>query len=202
MTALERTVSGRDHDDVAVAVGQALGFNMPRLVEIALDEALTTAEGGDCLARRGLEELGDFVHLAGDLQASAAAAECSFDRDRQSVLGREGDDRIGVIDWVRRAGHQGSADLLGNVGPDLVAQRLDGSGGGPIQISPGSEHSFGKGRILSKKAVSRVDGVGAAAGGDVENLGDIEVGLRRLAPPSAYASSASETNSESKSGSA
>src|SRR4029450_12290173 len=99
--------------------------------EIALDVALTTTEGGDCLACRGVEELGDLRYLAGDLQAPAAAAERGFDCDGQPVLVRESDDRIGVVNRARGAWDQGSADLLGDVsGPDLIAECLDGGGRG------------------------------------------------------------------------
>ena len=53
------------------------------------------------------------------------------------------------------------------------------AGGGPIQISPAADHSLGKGGVLGQEAVPRMDGVGAATGRDVEDLGDVQVGLRR-----------------------
>ena len=61
VAALQRAVAGRDDDDVAVAVGEALGLDVPRLVEVALDEALAAAERGDRLADRRLEQLGDLL---------------------------------------------------------------------------------------------------------------------------------------------
>src|SRR4029453_9326542 len=125
-------------------VGQALRFNMPWLLEIAFDEAFAAAEGGNCLACRRLKERGYFIHLASDLQASAAAAERSFDRNGQPVLGREGNDRISVHYRVRRARHQGSADLLGDVsGPDLIAESFDGSRRGADPDQPTSERCLG-----------------------------------------------------------
>ena len=42
--ALQRAVPGGDHHDVAVGVGQALGLDVPRAVQVALDEALAAAE--------------------------------------------------------------------------------------------------------------------------------------------------------------
>ena len=86
VAALQRAVAGRDDDDVAVRVGQALGLDVARLVEVALDEALAAAEGGDGLADGRVEQLGDLLEGAGDLEAAAAAAEGRLDRDRQAVL--------------------------------------------------------------------------------------------------------------------
>src|SRR4029453_4710964 len=121
---------------------------MPWLVEIAFDEAVAAAECGDCLACRRLEELGYFIHLASDLQASAAAAERSLDRDGQPVLGREGNDCISISYRVRGARHQGSTDLLSDVsGPDLIAKSLDGSRRRADPDQSCGEHCFGKRRI-------------------------------------------------------
>ena len=49
---LQGAVAGRDHDDVAVLVGQALGLDVARLVEVPLDEALAATEGRDRLTGR------------------------------------------------------------------------------------------------------------------------------------------------------
>ena len=54
VAALKRAVAGRHHDHVAVLVGQALGLDVPGLVEIALHEALPATERGDGLADRGV----------------------------------------------------------------------------------------------------------------------------------------------------
>ena len=107
VAALQRAVAGRDDDDVAVLVGQALGLDVARPVEVALDEALAAAERRDRLADRGVEQLGDLLEGAGDLQAAAAAAEGRLDRDRQTVLLGERHDLVGALDRVRGARHQG-----------------------------------------------------------------------------------------------
>jgi hypothetical protein len=78
---LQRAVAGGDDDDVAVLVGQALGLDVAGVVEEALDEALAATEGRDGLAHRRLEQLGDLLEGAGDLQAAAAAAVGGLDRD-------------------------------------------------------------------------------------------------------------------------
>ena len=112
VAALQRAVAGADDDDVAVLVGEALGLDVARLVEVALDEALAAAERGDRLADGGLEQLGDLLERAGDLQAAAAAAERGLDGDRQAVLLGEGDDLVGARDRVGGARHQRRAGAL------------------------------------------------------------------------------------------
>ena len=82
--------------DVAVGVGQHLRLDVPRLVEEPLDEALAAAERRDGLADGGVEQLGDLLDGAGDLQPAAAAAERGLDGDREAVLLGEGDDLVGV----------------------------------------------------------------------------------------------------------
>ena len=96
VAALQRAVAGGDDDDVAVLVGQALGLDVARLVEVLLDEALAAAEGGDRLPDRRVVELGDLVQVARHLQAAAATAEGGLDRDRQAVLPGELDDLVGA----------------------------------------------------------------------------------------------------------
>ena len=98
VAALERAVTGGDDDDVAVVVGEALGLDVPRPVEVALDEALAAPERPDRLAYGGVVQLGDLLHRTGDLQPAPAAAERGLDRDRQAVLSRERDDLVGVLD--------------------------------------------------------------------------------------------------------
>ncbi len=88
VAALQRAVAGGDDDHVAVRVGQALRLDVAGLVEVPLDEALAAAEGGDRLADRRLEQLGDLLGAAGHLQPAPAAAEGRLDRDRQAVLVR------------------------------------------------------------------------------------------------------------------
>src|SRR5690625_5401632 len=90
MAALQRTVPGGDDDDVAVLVGQALSLDVPGAVQIALDEALTAAEGSGGLPHGRLIQVGDIVAAAGDLQSAPTATVGRLDGDRQPVLVGEG----------------------------------------------------------------------------------------------------------------
>jgi hypothetical protein len=95
VAALQRAVARRDDDDVALGIREALRLDVARLVEVLLHEALAAAEGGDRLAGGRLEQLGDLVELAGDLEAASAAAVGGLDGDGQADLLGEGDDLVG-----------------------------------------------------------------------------------------------------------
>ena len=56
-------------------VREALGLDVAGLVEVLLDEALTATERRDRLAGGGVEQLGDFLARAGDLEPTTATAE-------------------------------------------------------------------------------------------------------------------------------
>ncbi len=178
MAALQRAVAGGDHDDVAVGVGQALGLDVPRTVEVALHEALAAAEGGDRLAHGGLVQLVDLVGRAGDLEAAAAAAERRLDGDGQPVLGREGMHLVRALDRVGGAGHQRGAGGLRDVPrADLVAEGLDGRGRRADPDQPGVDDGLGELGVLRQEPVAGVHRVRAGAARDVEQLLDVEVGV-------------------------
>ena len=177
---LERAVAGRDHHDVAVLVGQALGLDVAGLVEELLDEALAAAERRDGLAHRGLVGVGDLGHLAGDLESTAPTAERRLDRDRQAVLLRERHRLVGVLEGVLGARRERCADLLGDVpGLDLVAECVDGRRWWSDPDQSGVDHGLREAGVLGEEAVAGVDGVGAGLLGDGDDLGDVEIGVRR-----------------------
>ena len=178
MAALQRAVAGRDHDDVAVRVGEALGLDVAGLVEELLDEALAATERADGLAHGRLEELGDLLDRAGDLEATAAAAEDRLDRDRQAVLLGELDDLVGVLDGVLGAGGERGVGLLGDLlGLGLVAEALDRRRRGADPDQSGVDDGLGEAGVLGEEAVAGVHAVGAGALGDREDLLDREVGV-------------------------
>ena len=176
VAALERAVAGGDDDDVAVGVGQALGFDVAGLVEVALDEALAAAEGGDGFADGGVVELGDFFEGAGDFEAAAAAAEGGLDRDGQAVFLGERDDFVGAGDGVGGAGDEGCAGALGDVaGGHLVAEVADGLGGRADPGQAGVQDGLGEVGVLGQESVAGVDGVRAGVGRGREDFGDVQV---------------------------
>ncbi len=180
VAALQRAVAGGDDHDVAVLVGEALGLDVARLVEELLDQALAAAERRDGLADRRLVGVGDLLDRAGDLEAATAAAEDRLDRDRQAVLLRELHDLVGVRDRVLGAGRERRVGPLGDVlGLGLVAQRLDRRGRRADPGQPGVDDGLGELGVLGQEAVAGVHRVGAGLLGDRDDLGDVEVGVRR-----------------------
>ena len=157
VAALQRAVAGRDDDDVAVLVGQALGLDVAGLVEEALDEALAAAEGRDGLADGGLVEVGDLLDGAGHLEAAAAAAVGRLDGDGQPVLlrrRRRPRRRRSPGRWCRGpAGRR----LRGDVARlDLVAERVDGARAGADPGEAGVDDRLGEGGVLGEEAVAGV----------------------------------------------
>ncbi len=177
--ALQRAVPGAGDDDVAVLIGDHLGLDVTRLVEVALHEALAAAERRDRLAGGRLEQLGDLLQGAGHLHAATAAAEGGLDRDRHSVLPGERHHLVGILDRIRCAGHQGSLRAGGDVARgDLVAKVADRLWARPDPDQPGVDDGLGEVGVLREEAVARVNGVGTRFGGGVEDLAEVEVGLR------------------------
>ena len=204
VAALQRAVARRDDDDVARGIREALRLDVTRLVEVLLDEALAAAEGGDRLARGGLEQLGDLVGGPGDLEAAPAAAVGGLDRDRQAVLCDEGEHVVGAGHRTGRARRERRADLLGDVtGGDLVAEGLDGLGARADPDEPGADDGAREVGVLGEEPVAGVHGVGARSGGRSRGSSRSRGRCRRSCVPSrAYASSARRACRASRSWSA
>ena len=177
---LQRTVAGAEHLDLPVPVAEHLRLDMPGPVEELLDIAFAAAEGGQRLAGGGLEELLDLLKIPGDLHAAPAAAMGGLYGDGQAMrlgkgagLGRGGDRAGG-------AGNQRRADRLGDAPRfDLVAERLNHVGIGADPDQAGFLHGAGEFGALRQEAVTRMHRVGARAQGDGDELGRVEIGLRR-----------------------
>ena len=180
VAALQGAVAGRDDNHSAVRVGQALGFHVPRLVQVALDEALAAAECTDSLADRRLIQFRDLRKRAGDLQATPAAAERRLDGDGQAVL-------LGECDDIRCAGHgiggardQRRAGPLGDLpGGDLVTEIADGLRRRPDPGQASVENGLGEVGVLRQEPVTRVDCVRTGLRGGCQDLAYIQVASGR-----------------------
>ena len=175
---LERAVAGRDHHDVAVLVGQALGLDVARLVEVLLHEALAAAERGDRLADRGVEGVGDLLERAGHLEPATAAAEDGLDRDRQTVAPRRTRRprrRPRPGPWCR--GPAGRWPSRRCAGLHLVAERLDRLRRRTDPDQAGVDHGLGEVAVLGQEAVAGVHRVGAGLLRRGDDLADVEVGV-------------------------
>src|SRR5690606_28730497 len=84
--ALQRAVARGYRHRAAVPVGQHLGLDAPRLVQVTLDEALTAPERRRRLPGGRLEQLGNLLDGAGHLEPATAATERRLDGHRQAVF--------------------------------------------------------------------------------------------------------------------
>src|SRR6185437_3767335 len=151
VAALQRAVPGRHDDDGAVSVGEALGLDMTRLVQIALDKALTATESRHSLPDRRFVQLGDLVHLAGYLKPAPAAAEGGLDRDRKAIFPGERDRFVRPVDRPVGAWCQRSADpARDQPRRGLVAKRVDGRGRRADPGQPRSDDLAGELRVLGQ----------------------------------------------------
>ena len=144
-------------------VGEALGLDVARLVEVALDEALAATERGDGLADGGVVQLGDLLEGAGDLEAATAAAEGRLDGDRQAVLLGERDDLVGAVDRVGGAGRPAGRRRVRAMWRALTLspRRVDAPRGRADPGQPGVDDGLGELGVLGEEAVAGVHGVGA-----------------------------------------
>src|SRR3546814_14484812 len=76
---------------------RSLGLDVAGAVEELLDQALAAAEGADRLTGRRLEQLGDLLQRAGDLEATTTAAVDGLDGDRETELLGQREDRKSVV---------------------------------------------------------------------------------------------------------
>ena len=181
--SLQRAVAGAGDHDVAVLVGDHLGLDVARLVQVALDEALTAAERGDRLPGGRLEQFGNLLDGAGHLHAAAAAAEGRLDGDRHAVLAGEGHHLVGVLHRVRGAGNQRGLRAGGDVaGGHLVTEIADGLRAGSDPDQSGVDDGLGEVGVLGEEAVAGVNRVGARLLRGVEDLAEVQIGLRRGLP--------------------
>ena len=178
VTTLQRAVTGRHDNNVALVVSKALGFDVSGFVEVLLDETFTATERGDGLARRGLELFRDFLAGACDLEPTATTTERCLDGDGQSVNIHEVEDLLGGLDGVQRPRCERGTNLLGDVAcADLVAEAFDRFGSRTDPDDPGIRHGAGEFRVLGEKSVPGVNGVSARAFCGRKNFGNDEVGV-------------------------
>ncbi|GBH21157.1 hypothetical protein KPSA3_07199 [Pseudomonas syringae pv. actinidiae] len=180
VTALQGAIACADNDDLAVFVGQYLGFDVAWAVEELFNETFATPESGFGFAHGGGEHFGDFIKTPSHFHAASATAESGLDGDRQTVLLGKGQHLGGVFDRAGCAGNQWRADQMSQFARlDLVAQHINGLGVGANPDQTGVDHRSGEVGPLRQKAIAWVHGVCPAAFGDSQQLFNVQVGLGR-----------------------
>ena len=118
VASLQRAVAGGDNGETTVGVAGALGLDMARSGDEALQDEGAAAQ---CC---GLEGGGgpDLVVIVQDGDATSAAAVGAFEGDRVAVGGGEADDGVGAGDRVGDAGYRG--DLITKIGRASCRERV------------------------------------------------------------------------------
>ena len=176
VAALQRAVALAEVAHVAVLVGQDLHLDVLGLHEVLLDEDVVIAEG---LARLALDELerGDDVlgHLA-QAHTAAAAAGRRLEDDGEAEADGLLERLLPVAQGLGAAGDDRHAALHGDLlGRELVAHLAEHVARGADERDAGFFAGAGEVRVFGQEAVARVDGIDAAALGQVDDLGDVEI---------------------------
>src|SRR4051812_48407683 len=180
MAALDRAVALAEVDHVAVAVGQDLDLDVPRIRQVALEVDGGVREELLALARGALEGVLELVGLERDPEALAAAAARGLHGDRVADLLGDPLRVLERLDGVRRARHDRDAGVLHELARlGLGAHRLDcarrrADEGDPLLLEAARE-----GGVLGEEAVAGVNGLRAGLLDHLDQLVDVQIRLRR-----------------------
>ncbi len=181
--ALHRAVALAEVDGIALAVGQDLEFDVPRLLQVLLHVDDIVIEGragfglghGNCGNQRRLG-----VH---DTHAAAAAAAGCLDDDGVADLARETNILVGIVtERPVGAGHAGHAGGLHRLDRrDLVAHEADRAGRRADEREAARLDALGEIGILGKKTVPGMDcyGIGHLSGANDRRHIEVTVNRRR-----------------------
>ncbi len=162
VAALDRALALVEVDDTAVAVADDLDLDVPRPLDVALEQERVVAERRGRLAPRPLDRGLQLIRLPDDAHALAAAARRRLDQEREPDLARRPDQRGGaaVVAVVARH-HRHAGRAREPLGLLLGAEPGDHLGRRPDEDEPGVAHGLGEAGVLAEEAVARVDRVGA-----------------------------------------
>ena len=154
-------------------------------LDVPLDQQRVVAEGGEGLAPRRGQSLGQRLGLAHDPHALAAAPGRRLDQQREADLGRRPAASSASSEPVAvDRGHHRDAgfhrDPPGR-GPCAPSPRST-SAGGPMNTSPASSQARGERGPLGQEPVSRMDRLRAGPPRGLEQRRNRQVGLGRRRP--------------------
>ena len=165
---------------VAVPVGEDLDLDVPRPLEILLEQHAVVAEGRRGLALAGRERGGELGGRGDDAHPLAAAARRRLDEDRVSnAIGRLLQERrILVVAVVARDERYAGLFHDGLRGA-LRAHRADRRGGRADEDDTRALAGRGEILVLRQKSVARVDRLRARAPRDLEDARPAQIALFR-----------------------
>ena len=180
MAPLHGAIALEQVDHVAVLVAQDLHLDVPHLGQPFLDEDGLAAEGELRFAAGAFERLLELDGLRDDAHAAAAAAVGGLDQGG-AVLGHEGacgaDLLLGRAAKLDAWNHGDPGLQRQALGRHFVAHQRDHLGAGPDEAQATLLAGARELRVLGEEAIARMDGVGAALPGHVQDLLDAQVGV-------------------------
>ena len=179
-------------------VGEHLHLDVPRALDVALDEHAAVAEAGARLGGGALERLAALLGVAGDPHALAAAAGARLEQHRVAdPLGRRDAPRRRRRRRRRSRAAIGTPAVVGERACDSILSPIAriAAGGGPMKVTPAAATRLGEVGVLGEEAEAGVDRASAPVRcARRDDRLDVEVGGdRRRRRAAATASSASRT---------
>jgi hypothetical protein len=194
MAALQRAIALAQMNDLAERIRQHLHFDVPRPLEIFFHVDGIVAEGALGFGARGGEREAQILRLLRDLHAASAAAGRRLDQNGKADFGCD-DLRIAIGDpRAVGTGHGRNAEFLSppawrrSCRPSCGYVRARADEGDAVLGD-----DLGEARILRKKPVAGMDRFGARDLAGRDDLGNVEIALRRGGGPMHTLSSASRT---------
>ena len=159
VAALDRAFPFAQVNDIAVAVGHDLDFDMAGFFDELFDENPVIAETGfGFVDGRGKSFAGLFV-IIGDAHALAAAAGGRLQHHRIADLAGDGDRLLGVLEGYGMTGDGVDACFFGQFFRfDLITHGNHGTGRRTDQGDLVAGQLAGKGGVLGQESISRVNG--------------------------------------------
>ena len=162
VAALQRAVAGGDDHDVAVLVGQALGLDVARLVEVPLHEALAATEGRDRLADRGVVGSGISSSVRATFRPRPPPPKAALIATGRPCSSANATTSSASLTGSVVPGASGAPALCAMCRALTLSPRfVDGLRRRADPDQAGVDHGLGEVGVLGEEAVAGVHGVGA-----------------------------------------
>ncbi len=176
MAALERAIALEQVDGVAVAIAKNLDLDVARREDVFLDQHPRVAEGVPGFPLRGSQRIGEVRRSLDPAHALAAAAGHRLDQDGVSDRRRLRGEEVGLLAGAVIARHHRHAGFCHQrLRRILEAHGADGGGGRADEHDAGLRAGIREIRPLRQEAVARVDALGPARAGGLDDAVDAQV---------------------------
>ncbi|MNO92300.1 hypothetical protein D3C76_838690 [compost metagenome] len=163
VAALDRAVTFVEVQAVAVLVGEHLDFYVAWLEYVLFHQHASIAKRRLRLTLRRGQGVGQLAFVLDHFHAFAATTGAGLEQHRVADAFGGGTEGVQVLGFTVVARHQRHAGRVHQgLGRRLAAHRVDGAGRWAEEDQPGVFDGAGKACVFGKKAIARVDGLGAA----------------------------------------